>query len=311
MDKVTEDSNKDLGLGSRVTERSHQRFLNRDGSFNVEKIGLPFWRSQNLYHWLLTISWTKFFFLVSFFYFVTNVLFATGYVLCGPDALHGITTQTTAELFIESFFFSVQTLATIGYGAVSPKGLPANILVSIEALFGMLGFALITGILFARFSKPQAKILFSDNAVIAPFRDATAFMFRVANERSNQMIEVQATVSLSLFEGEGEKRTRRFHLLSLEREKVTFMPLHWVIVHPIDASSPLFGISEEKFRNSEAEILILLTGVDETFSQTIHARTSYKQNEVIWNAKFVDMFIQGDNGKMGVDMRKIHEIVKL
>ncbi|TAK65609.1 MAG: potassium transporter, partial [Bacteroidetes bacterium] len=270
------DINRDLGLGSRVTQQSQQRFLNRDGSFNVERTGLPFWRTQNAYHWLLTISWTKFIALVVLYYFVVNIFFASLYLMLGEEALFGVDGTTTAERLAETFFFSVQTLATIGYGAISPKGFGANMLVSIEALFGLLGFALITGILFARFSRPQAKIIFSEQGVIAPFNNGAAFMFRIANERSSQIIEVQPTVSLGRFEVKEGKRVREFYTLSLERSKVTFMPLHWVIVHPIDEASPLWGVTEEQFKASDAEIFVLLAGIDETFSQTVHARTSYK-----------------------------------
>ncbi len=306
-----EDSNRDLGLGSRVTQQSHKRFLNRDGSFNVARKGLHYWKSQNLYHWLLTISWMRFFFLVIGFYFITNILFACFYLLAGENALSGLTGLSFEERFADAFFFSVQTLATIGYGVISPKTLPANFLVSIEALFGMLGFALVTGILFARFSRPQAKIIFSDKAVVAPFKDKTAFMFRIANERSNQLIEVVPTVSMGRFETVNGKQVRQFHTLTLEREKVTFMPLHWVIVHLIDESSPLWGVSEEDFRSSDTEIFVLLSGIDETFSQTVHARSSYKSSEIVWNAKFVDMFIDSDDGIINVDMRKIHDIVNI
>ncbi len=302
-----DDINKDLGFGARVTQQSHLRFLNRDGSFNVLRRGLPFLRSLSPYHALLTMSWVKFFLLVALCYFLTNILFAFGYILCGSDALRGMEGVSFADRFSDSFFFSVQTLATIGYGRVSPNGLPANILVTIEALVGLLGFALATGLLFARFSRPDARIIFSRYAVVAPYRGITALEFRIANERSNQLLEVEAAVTFSRIEARDGQAVRKFYVLPLEREKVVFMPLHWVIVHPIDETSPLFGVTKDSFNASDAEILVQVKGVDETFSQTVHTRSSYKHFEVVWGAKFVDMYLPSRDGMMTVDMRKIHE----
>ena len=310
-DGKLDDPNRDLGLGSRLSQQSLLRFLNRDGSFNVKRKGLSFFRSLSLYHWLLTISWVKYFCIILLAYLVINILFAWGYILCGPDALHGSAAATDAERLLDAFFFSVQTSATIGYGRISPNGLASNILVTVEALSGLLGFALATGLLFARFSQPNAKIMFSTHAVIAPYKGITAFMFRIVNQRTSQLIEVQATVSLGRVEWNDGKPTRRFYPLTLERQKVVFFPLHWVIVHPINEKSPLFGITEEEFVKSDPEIVILLTGVDETFSQTVHARTSYKHHEVVWGAKFRDMYVNDKDGMMAIDLRKLDEIVKI
>lgn len=305
---LEEDLNKDLGFGTRVAQESHARLLNRDGSFNVARKGLSFVRSLSVYHALLSISWVKFFLFIIAGYFLTNVVFAFGYVLCGPEALQGAAGKSLPDRFLEAFFFSVQTLATIGYGRISPVGLAANILVAIEALVGLLGFALATGLLFARFSRPSAKIVFSDRAIIAPYRGMTAFEFRIANERSNQIIEVELTVTMSRNEALGGKRVRRFYELPLERKRVVFLPLHWVIVHPIDESSPLYGATKDSFDASDPEFFILVTGVDEIFSQTVHARSSYKHNEVVWGAKFSNMFLPSDGGTTSIDMHKIHDI---
>jgi inward rectifier potassium channel len=303
-----DDLNKDLGLGSRVTQQSGLRFLNKDGSFNVRRKGFTFFRSLNLYHWMLTISWTRFNLMMVLAYFFTNIVFAFGYFLCGADALHGSSAAGDGGHFLEAFFFSVQTLATIGYGSMSPSGLAANLLVTCEAFFGLLGFALATGLLFARFSRPTAQIAFSRNAVVAPYRNITAFEFRLANERTNELIEVNATVVLARNEGRGTETVRKFHTLRLERPQVVFLPLHWVVVHPIDDTSPLFGIDKEQLAASDAEFLILLTAVDETFSQTVHARTSYKCHEVVWGARFSDMFQRSDDGALSIDLRDIHDI---
>jgi len=306
-----ENLKQDLGFGSRVAQQSRQRFLNRDGSFNVARRGHSLFESLNIYHFLLSLSWGKFGLLVVASYFITNFLFAAGYLLCGPEALHGAIGVTLLERFFEAFFFSVQTLATIGYGVMSPHGYAANILVSFEALFGLLGFAIVTGLLFSRFSRPKAQIIFSRHAIIAPYKGITAFEFRIVNQRSNQLIGVEATVVMSRNETSGSSMVRKFHQLRLERQGVMFFPLHWVIVHPIDEKSPLFGVTKESLEESDAEFLILLTGVDETFSQTVHARSSYKDTEVIWNAKFTDMFDPPDGDRISIDIRRLHEIERL
>ena len=306
-----DDPNRDLGLGSRVAQQSRLRFLNRDGTFNVKRNGLSFFQSLSLYHWLLTMSWTRFFALILAAYLFTNILFAVGYELCGPDALHGITSTTATEHWLDSFFFSVQTSATIGYGRISPNGLAANILVTIEALAGLLGFALATSLLFARFSRPNAKVIFSTHALIAPYKNINAFMFRIANQRISQLIEAQITVVLSRMEMVNGKQTRKFHPLLLERDRVSFFPLHWVVVHPIDEKSPLHGVSKEAFERSEPEFLILLTAVEETFSQTVHTRSSYKNDEIIWGAKFSDMYVAESDGMMAIDLEKLHEVERV
>jgi inward rectifier potassium channel len=304
---LEKDANKDLGLGSRVAQQSRERFLNRDGTYNVSRTGLPFFRSLNLYHYLLTMPWSVFFLLIVAFYFGVNILFAFGYFLCGPDALHGSHAVTAADHLVEDFFFSVQTLATIGYGGLSPSGLTANILVTFQALAGGLGFALATGLLFARFSRPSAKIMFSEKAIIAPYKDMAAFEFRIVNANSNELVDVNATVSLSRIEEHQGKRVRRFYGLSLERDQVRFFPLHWVIVHPIDAQSPLYGVTHEELEKSDAEFLVLLTATDDTSSQTVHARSSYKHDELVWGAKFSDIFTT-ETDRIGIDVRKLNDI---
>jgi inward rectifier potassium channel len=253
------------------------------------------------------MSWGTFFLLLVGFYFGVNILFAFGYFLVGPEALHGTKALNAGERILEDFFFSVQTLATIGYGGLSPSGIGANILVTIQALVGGLGFALATGLVFARFSRPSAKILFSEKAIIAPYRDMTAFEFRIVNANSNELVDVNATVSLSRIEIHRGKRVRRFYGLNLEREQVRFFPLHWVIVHPIDKESPLHGITHEDLTTSDAEFLVLLSATDDTSSQTVHARSSYKHDELMWGAKFGDMFTT-DSGGMGIDVRKLNEL---
>ena len=302
---INEDRNKDLGLGGRLAQAS-TRLMNRDGSFNVIRKGNG-WRSAlHPYHLLITMSWRWFLALILAAYVVTNIVFAAGYILCGPGALAGGDTRTTAGQFINAAYFSVQTLATIGYGKMTPEGHAANILVALEALTGLLGFAFATGLLFARFSRPQAALVFSEIAVIAPYQGGTALMFRLANGRPNELSNVSASVTL--IRSEPGQKGRRFHRLNLERDQVTFLTLQWVVVHPIDSASPLWGISEEEFRASEVEIFAMFTAVDESSFQTASTRTSYSDVEVVWGARFRDVYEPQSDGRLLLDVRRLSEI---
>jgi inward rectifier potassium channel len=303
--ETASDRNSDLGFGSVVT-RSRRRLLNRDGSFNVERGGLGLFASLSLYHYLLTTTWPRFLGLVSAAYLAINTLFAGLYLACGPGALTGIATPGRPRL-LSAFFFSVQTLATIGYGVISPVSLAANLLVTTESLVGMLGVALSTGLVFARFSRPNAKILFSRHAVIAPYQEGTAFMFRMINARTSQLIEVGVQVLLSrLKTADG---SREFRALSLERERVAFFPLSWTVVHPIDEHSPLWGVDAADLAACEVEFLVLVSATEETFSQVVHTRSSYRAEEVVWGARFVNLFNPpAEDGTLSVDVSRLDEM---
>jgi inward rectifier potassium channel len=308
---LPEDLNRDLGFGAVVARESRRRLLNRDGSFNVVREGLSFLQSLSPYHYLLTTTWPRFLGLVVLFFLVTNLLFGTAYFACGPGQIAGSKATNLHSQFLEDFFFSVQTFATIGYGGMHPVGLAANVLVTLESLVGLLGFALATGILFARFSRPTAKILFSENAIIAPYRGITAFEFRVANARSNEMIQVEARVMLTRFRRDGSGN-REFIPLKLERERVTFFPLSWTVVHPIDEASPLWGLTAEDLIADDAEFLVLFSGIDETFSQTVYTRSSYKAQEIVWGARFANVFNPPKpNGILSIDIGHLHRIEKV
>lgn len=306
-----EGDSRDLGFGS-VVAQERKRLLNRDGSFNVHRVGLNFWESRSVYHTLLSMSWPRFLSLIASVYIALNALFAFGYYVCGNDALAASPSMDGVPRYARDFFFSVQTLGTIGYGVVHPVGMAANVLVAIESLASLLLFALATGLMFARFSRPLARIKFSRRAVIAPFRDGHAFMFRIANTRSNELIEVEARIVLSMFVQVDGMMTRRFSTLRLERAKVAFLPLSWTIVHPIDETSPLWGLSEEDYSRYSVEFLVLLTAIDETFSQTVHARMSYANEEVVWRARFSDIFGRAEDAEtLTVDISRIDALQTL
>jgi inward rectifier potassium channel len=301
---IPESEIRDLGFGAAVARTSKERLLNRDGSFNVKREGLPFGASLSLYHALLTTTWPRFLGIVVLYFLAVNAAFGVVYAALGPDALDS-TDPWLGTGFLRGFFFSVETFSTVGYGQISPRGLGANLVITVEILSGLLSVTLATGMLFARIARPTARIIFSRSAVIAPYRGITAFEFRIANARKNQILDMQAKVLLSRL----EDGVRRFHTLELERQSVVFFPLSWTIVHPISEGSPLSGETQESLRASDAEFLVLLTGTDETFAQSVHARSSYKFDEIAWNARFTNILkLPRDGQSVGIDVGHIHEI---
>jgi len=305
------DIDLDLGFGSVVARESRQRLLNRDGSFNIHREGLNFWQEFFPYHYFLTLSWPRFLGLISGLYVVVNVGFAFAYVLCGVQALTGFQHDWMSR-FWTAFLFSVETIGTIGYGNIIPVTFAASLVMTIESLFGIIAFALVAGIVFARFARPSALIVFSKNAVIAPYQNTKAFMFRVVNQRRTQIVDLHARVLLSRRK-QHDNDAREFIPLKLERDSVTFFPLAWTIVHPIDDDSPLKGFRNfDDLRACESEFLILLNGFDETFSQTVHQRSSYRGNEVLWGARFKTMFNPPDpKGSISIDVRKLDDIERV
>ncbi len=289
------------------------RILNRNNSFNVAKKGRRKIFFSDLYHSLLSASWPLFFLFVLVFYLWINIVFALGYFLCGPGALMGINHTSIADAqtayFFECFFFSVQTLATIGYGRVSPFGLMPNFLVTFEALVGLLSLAIVTGLLYARFSRPTARVVFSRVAIIGKHNGVPCLYFRMANERLNQIAEAHVNVMLVKNEVslEGEDY-RNFYDLALERQYSPLFTISWTVVHPITASSPLYEATKEKLLADNVEILVTLTGTDDTFSQPIHARFSYTPDEILWNARFKDILSQSEDGKVQIALEDIHDL---
>jgi inward rectifier potassium channel len=301
---------QDLGLGGKLSERSRVRLVNHDGSFNVRRNDLSPFHPYNAYHTLLSLRVPRLLALSALCYVVTNVVFAGLYWLSGPDALAGAA-ESPLGRFEDCLFFSVQTLATIGYGRLVPNTRVANLLVALEALVGLLGFAILSALLFARFTRPTAKISFSDNAIIAPYRDGWALMFRLVNLRNHHLTDVRAVVSFARWVQSGDgSRKRRFDLLALERPSIIFMPLHWVVVHPIAETSPFKGLSPQALGDSDPEVVCLITADDETFAQTVHARTSYAKDDIVWGARFRDMYIS-DEDHVAIDLTRLHDIERV
>ena len=306
--ELPEVEKRDLGFGNVVTG-SAQRLLNHDGTFNVRRTGLSRLTSLNLYHSLLAMSWSTFLLLILLLYFLTNLGFGTCYALLGPAGLVDVSAAPTENIFIRGFFFSVQTFATIGYGTIQPTGVLPNLLVTVESYYSLLANALITGLVFARFARPTAKVIFSDMAVIAPYRGITGLMVRIVNGRSNHLIDVSATMMYARFVEENGRVVRRFDALDLERTNVSFLPLAWTIVHPITPESPLYGVTREDVDRSDAELLVLIRATDETFAAVVHTRSSYKPSEVRVGYKFVDLYNEVVEGEpISIDIRKLSRI---
>ncbi len=282
-----------------------RRAINADGSFNVTRHGTN-WRDTHPYLHLVSIPWWSFLGTVLTVYILINTVFAVCYFLMGPGALQSAAGVTSAaDRFLQCFFFSSQTLTTVGFGALAPASRAANLFAALEALTGLLGFAVATGLLFGRVSRPSARIGFSEVALIAPYQGGLSFQFRMANRRANTLIEPEVTVMVMTVSPDGGNQQRKFQLLKLERDKIMMFPMTWTVVHPIDAESPLAGLTVQDLQARQAEFMILVKAWDDTFSQTVHQRYSYLVSEVVWNAKFTPAFGINDEGAMEVHVDKL------
>ena len=284
-----------------------RRVINKDGSFNVHRRGTT-WRDYHPYLTLINIGWSRFLAVVFLGYLTVNAIFATVYYLLGPGELLGADAPTNTGRFLNDFFFSFHTLSTVGYGNMSPKGMEANIVSAFESLVGVMGFAVATGLLFGRVSRPSARIGFSDNMLINPYQDVTSLQFRVVNRRANDVMELEARLLLMTVEMDDGKPLRQYKQLKLEREQVLFLPLTWTVVHPIDSESPLWGKSAQDLERLQAEVLILIKAYDDTFSQTVLARHSYRHDEVVWGKRFAPAFTVDTEGDLVLELRKVGEL---
>ena len=287
--------------------RPQNRMVTRDGSLHVLRKGLPRFSWSDLYHLLLNLSWPKFLGLIAGGYVFTNVLFALAYLIEG----NGIANAKPGN-FLDAYFFSVQTMASIGYGALYPQTVYANTLVSIEALLGLMGLSMATGLMFTRFTRATAKVRFTNVALIYPYDEVPTLIFRVANERKSWILEAQIRVTMVKSEVNKEGHfMRRFYDLSLTRSDSPLFSLSWTVMHPIDRESPLYGMTPEMMIDEEIEIVVMLTGIDETLSQTIHARHSFVPQEILWNVQFVDIMSRTSEGKICIDYSRFHDVTPL
>lgn len=286
-----------------------RRIINPDGSFNIVRRGTT-WRDVHPYLYLVSTSWPRFFGWILLAYIFINCIFALIYFQLGPGALHGgMEGDPAYARFLQCFFFSSQTLTTVGFGAISPATPPANIVAALEALCGLLGFAVATGLMFGRVARPSARIGFSRHALIAPYQDGTSLQLRLVNRRANTLIEPSATLMLMTVDRSDGQSRREFKILPLERPTIMLFPLTWTIVHPIDSESPLFGKTAADLEALQAEVMVLVKAWDETFAQTVHQRFSYRYEDLVWGATFTPAFTIDGDGILQVHVGKVGDHV--
>jgi inward rectifier potassium channel len=282
--------------------RSHVA-INRDGSLNILRPPEKGKLFSDLYHYFLSISWPRFFLTLILLFIVTNASFAALYFLAGPQALEGVHPADNYQRFVDCFFFSVQSLNS----PIKPVGIWPNILVTVQTYLGMLLLVIITGLFYARFARPNARVVFSNYATITRYNDKPCFVFRVANERLNQIIEARMTLTLTMDQVSAEGETsRKFYNLKIENDYSPLFALSWTIRHFINEDSPLFGMNEEMMKKHQVVIFASLSGLDDTFNQTITARSVYRYDEVVYNKRFKDILLwKGD--KISIDLKGIHD----
>jgi inward rectifier potassium channel len=283
--------------------RAAARLVQREPSDRVVAIGLPNPWLGDFYHHLLTLPWWAFLVGLGVVYLSLNVLFAELYLL-GDGAI----ANARPGFFADAFFFSVETISTIGYGQMSPATLYGNIVMTVEAMFGLTLLAVSAGVVLARFTRPTARVVFSKVAVVTPYNAVPTLSFRLANERRNQILEAQVSVTLVRDErtAEGEWM-RRFYDLQLGRQRSPIFAMTFTVMHAIDPTSPLSNATASSLATEAVEIVVTVTGLDETMSQPVHARTSYLAHEVLWGRRFADVFTRTKDGRLAIDYRRFHD----
>lgn len=300
-----------LGFGRVVTERARGRLVNKDGTPNSRKYGLGGQTWSRLYLRALAVSWPQFLVWVAGLALLLAGVFAIGYRSLGPEALRGTEMLGLSDPFFVAFAYSVGILTGVGAGPIVAVGSTAQWLTILESVGGLLGLALGGGLTLARLARPRAHIRFSQRAVIAPYRNGRAFMFRMVNIDPGELSNVQVAVNLAWSKQIGEKRERRFHDLVLEFDLVEFFTLHWTLVHPIDRNSPLAGVTPDQLREGKAEFLVHVNAHEETFSTQVTSRTSYVWEEVRWDVRFADMFMDSPDAVITIDVERLDRVDRL
>ena len=297
---------QDPGIGTKFNKRTLP-IINKDGSYNVLKIGSQK-GFRDVFKYMQEISWVKFFIILFLGYLVMNLIFTVLYALCGYDCISGIDPEK-GNYFFQTFFFSVQTFTTVGYGAMSPHGLSAQIISTIEAFVGFLSFSLATGLAYGRFSKPNSKIIFSDNILFSKYKEGYGIKVRLANERDNVLLDVTAKMILTLDnELENGQISKSYYNLPLEINHVELLPYTWTLVHPVDEESPLWEKSKDEIMKANPDFLILIKGFDETFSQHVHTKSSYMVEDMLWYKRFVKIYSPNENGMIQFDINDINKM---
>jgi len=302
----------DLGFGRVVAQQVRGRFLSHDGTPTSRKYGLGAQRTDRLYRTALNVGWPRFLVWTLGALLLLNGCFALAYVALGPAAIDGAAALGIADPFLRAFSYSVGVFTTTGaLGGMHAVGPTANWLVILETFVGILSLVTVTGLLIARLTRPRMQIRFSESAVVAPYEGGRGLMFRMVNAQSGELSDVQVRVSVAMFEEVDGRRERDFHQLALERSSVEFFTLHWTVVHPITADSPLAGMTPESLHAAEAEFLILVNAHEETFSTRVTARASYLWDEVRWDVKFASVFASAPDGVLAIDVERLDRTERL
>lgn len=305
--KIRQENTENSGFGSRASGR----FINKDGLPNVRRRGVNVLNRLSWYHTMLNLSSFRFITYLVVMYILINLVFACIYYLIGVEHLTGIDKSNPLDEFIDVFFFSSQTFTTVGYGRIAPVGFMASLVATFEAFLGLLTFAIATGLFYGRFSRPRAYLRFSDIAVIAPFQDVTALMFRLAPYKNNALTDADVTLSTAIEINEEGVVKSNFYRLETQLSKINTLALNWTIVHKIDENSPFFGFSADDFKNTNIEIIVHVRAFDEVFSNTVVQRSSYVSREIIYGAKFVTMYYPDKvKDSTVLDLDKINEYQK-
>lgn len=306
-------ANNDIGFTTNTSQILGGRFINKDGSYNLVKEGMPFWKRISIFHDMLTLPQWKFISIIVLFYFVINLVFAAVYYLLGPSQMSGLPAGDQWKIFKELFYFSTQTFTTVGYGHIYPVGDGASLVSGLEALTGFLSLAIATGLIYGRFSKPRSYLVFSDHALVGPYKNGTGIMFRFAAIKDKHTLtdlEVRVNVGMQVLEN--DSLIYKYFSLNLERSRVESMPMSWTVVHPIDENSPFSGFTEDDMKNADVELYVMLKGFDDVFSNFVQHRTSYTYNEILFNRKFVPMYRESEDGSVTIlELHKlnVHEIM--
>jgi inward rectifier potassium channel len=301
LDRINKRARTDENTGFGTNSNYYGgRYYNKSGIPNAYKTGLPFWERYSVFHTMLHMPLWKFLLVILITFIIVNVLFAILYLAIGLENLAGVQVTKTIDKIGEAFFFSSQTFTTVGYGRLAPTGFWMSLVASLESLLGLLALALATGLIYGRFSKPEAFIKFSKNAIIAPYKDGIAIMMRMAPYKNTNLTDAEAKLTLGMIVDENNVKTNKFYSLPLELSKVNALTLSWTLVHAIDENSPLYGLSMYDLKQANAEVIVFLKAFDESYSNNVVTRTSYTYQEIKVGAKFIPMYHRTEDGSSTV-----------